>query len=185
MVSAVAAEKHGQTFDLFDIDDDGYLTRADFEAIATRLTQAADKTHDQSLYDAYLHFWNSLAGEVGIDPEGRMTRQEFIEGLDRLMKTSTGFDEVIAQMPYAVLALYDRDGDGRVSREEFLAMQTAAGVSRDKAEIALLALDRDADGVIGVEDLLAAVREFMLSDDLFAPGNWLFGGLEPKPIRYY
>jgi Ca2+-binding EF-hand superfamily protein len=186
MVSAVAAEKHGQTFDVFDVNDDGCLDRTDFVAIAARLAEGAGVPDDRVLREVYVGFWESLAHELGIDSDASMSRDEFIEGLDSLVKsTPTGFDEAVAQMPRAVLALYDRDGDGKVSGEEFLAMQNASGVPRDKAEIALLALDRDADGMLSVAELVAAVREFFLSDDIYAPGNWLFGGLAPKPIRYF
>jgi Ca2+-binding EF-hand superfamily protein len=186
MVSDLAAEKHGQTFDVFDADEDGYLDRGDLDALAARLAEGAGVGDSSVLHEVYLKFWESLAGELGIDTDASMSREAFIEGLDRLAKlTPTGFDEAIAQIPRAVLAIYDRDGDGKVSGEEFLAMQAASGVPKEKAEIALLALDRDADGMLGVDDLVAATREFILSDDLYAPGNWLFGGLAPKPVRYF
>ena len=183
MVSDVAAEKNGQTFDVFDADGDGYVERADFETLAARLAETAGVSDHQSLRDVYVRFWEGLARELGIGPDARMSREAFIEGMDSLAKsTPTGFEEAVAQI---VLAIYDRDGDGKVSGEEFLAIQAASGVPRDKAEISLLALDRDADGMLGVDELVIAIREFILSDDLHAPGNWLFGGLEPKPIRYF
>ncbi len=186
MVSAVAAEKHGQSFSFLDVDNDGYLQRADFEAIAERLARGAGSAKHEIVRDAYLKFWEGLATELGAGALGRISRQEYIEGLDRLAKsTPAAFEQTIAQMPRAILAIYDHDGDGRLSKEEFLAMQAALGVSSDKADIALLALDRDADGMIDGEELMAACREFVLSDDLHAPGNWLHGGLEPKPIRYF
>jgi Ca2+-binding EF-hand superfamily protein len=186
MVSDIAAEKHGQTFDTFDSDEDGYLDSADFEALAARLAKGAGLADDSVLREVYLRFWQSLTSELGINVGASMSREAFIEALDSLAKsTPTGFDEAIAQIPRTVLAIYDRDGDGRVSGEEFLAMQAASGVPKEKAEVALLALDRDADGMLGVDELVAATREFILSDDLYAPGNWLFGGLAPKPIRYF
>jgi Ca2+-binding EF-hand superfamily protein len=186
MVSDVAAEKHGQSFDLLDVDDDGYLERADFELIATRLSQGAGAGNLTIMHEAYVKLWTSLAGELGIDADAKMARDEFIHGLDAIAKsTPSGFDNAIAQIPVAILALYDRDRDGKLSKEEFQAMQAAWGVSKDKTDIALLALELDDDGMICVEYLLAACREFVLSEDLYAPGNWLLGGLAPKPIRYF
>ena len=186
MVSPVAAEKHGQSFDFLDVDADGSLDRTDFVAVAARLAEGAGAKEHETVRDAYLMFWERLAVELAVDPDGTIGREQFIEGLDKLAKaTPTAFEEAIAQMPLALLALYDHDGDGRLNKSEFMAMQTALGVPKDRARISLLALDRDADGMIGGADLLAACREFVLSEDPHAPGNWLFGGLAPKPIRYF
>lgn len=186
MVSPIAAEKHGQTFDFLDVDGDGYLQRADFEAIAARLAAGANATDTAVVRSAYLQFWHSLSMHLGVDLDGRITRDEYIEGLDGVAKSSPhAFDLAIAQMPRAILVLYDSDRDGMLSRKEFLAMQQALGVPDDRAKIAWLAIDRDADGMIRGEELLSACREFVLSEDLHAPGNWLFGGLKPPKPRLY
>lgn len=186
MVSDVAAEKHGQTFDFLDVDGDGYLDEADFEAIAARLTAAAGSPDGEVVRDAYVKFWNSLAFQLGVNPRGRLSRAQYIEGCDEIGKSSpTGFDHAVAQMPRAILALFDHDGDGMLSSKEFMTMQRALGVPRESAKIALLALDRNADGFVDGIDLMKACREFMLSDDPHAPGNWLFGGLKPKPYKPY
>jgi Ca2+-binding EF-hand superfamily protein len=186
MVSEVSAEKHRQEFDILDVDHDGYLEEADIEEIATRLATGA-AAHDVELVrDAYLKFWNSLAFMLRISPDDRITRDQYIEGIDEIVKSSPdGFDHAIAQIPRAILALYDHDHDGRLSAKEFLAMQAALGVSPEHSQIALLALDRDADGFIDGTDLIRATREFELSDDPHAPGNWLLGGLKPKPFKPY
>jgi len=184
MVSDVAAEKYGQTFDFLDVDHDGFLEEADFEAIAERLAVGAAASDAEVARDAYVKFWNSLAYQLGVASDGRLSRQEYIEGCGEIVKSSpTGFDHAIAQMPRAILALYDHDRDGMLSAKEFLAMQSALGVSQERARIALLALDHDADGFVDGGELMQACREFMLSDDPHAPGNWLLGGLQPKPFR--
>jgi Ca2+-binding EF-hand superfamily protein len=186
MVSDVAAEKHGQTFDFLDVDQDGYLEEADFEAMAARLAQSAAARDGELVRDAYLKFWYSLAFQLGIHPTEKVNREQYIEGMDKIAKSSPhGFDHAIAQMPRAILAIYDHDRDGMLSAKEFLAMQAAIGVTRENAKIALLALDHDADGFVGGADLMKACREFVLSDDPHAPGNWLFGGLKPKPFKPY
>lgn len=186
MVSEVAAEKHGQTFDFLDVDRDGYLQQADFEALAQRLAAGAAASDADVVRDAYLKFWNSLAYQLGIQPDGRISRAQYIDGVDQIGRSSPhGFDHAIAQMPRAILALYDHDGDGMLNAKEFLAMQAALGVPRKKARVALLALDRNADGFVDGIDLMQACREFMLSDDPHAHGNWLFGGLAPKPFKAY
>jgi Ca2+-binding EF-hand superfamily protein len=186
MVSDVAAEKHGQVFDLLDVDHDGYLERADVEAMAERLAAGAAAYDQETVRDAYLKFWNSLTYQLGVGPDVRLSRDEYVQASDEIAKSSpAGFDHAIAQMPRAILAVYDHDGDDRLSAKEFLTMQAALGVPPERAEIALLALDRNADGFISRSELMDACREFMLSDDPHAPGNWLLGGLRPKPFKPY
>ncbi len=186
MVSDVAAEKHGQWFDILDAGCHGYLRRDDFQAISARLARHAGATEAPALTEAYLLLWQCLDTELRVGPHGKMTRQQFVEGLDTLVKSANaGFERAVARIPSAVAALFDADADGRLTRDELLAMLAALGLSGDKADIALLALDHDADGYIDCEDLMAATREFILSEDPFAPGNWLLGGLTPKPIRYF
>lgn len=186
MVSDVAAEKHGQTFDFLDINRNGYLQRGDFEDIAKRLARSASNEDMHIVVSAYLQFWEDLCRKLKVADDGQISRDEYIEGIEAVAKSSPhGFDEGIAQMPRAILVLYDADGDGRLSAKEFLAFQTALGVAPEQASIGLLAIDRDADGFVTAEDLMQACREFVCSDDPHAPGNWLFGGLKPRPIRYY
>jgi Ca2+-binding EF-hand superfamily protein len=171
---------------MLDVDQDGYLRRADFEAIATRLSSGASNSGMQIVRNAYLNFWENLARHLKVPDDGQISRDQYASGLHAIAKTSpTGFDDGIAQMPRAILALYDADRDGQLSSKEFLDFQAALGVPEERARIALLAIDRDADGFITAEDLMNAVREFILSDDPHAPGNWLFGGLKPRQIRYY
>jgi Ca2+-binding EF-hand superfamily protein len=182
-VSAVAAEKHGQTFAILDVDNDGYLRRDDFEALAVRLATGAADPDAQHIREVYLTFWSHLAMELDLPDHGTLARDDFINAMHSILRsTPDSFEQVIASMPRGILTLYDADGDGRLSASEFLRMQKALGTQPDRARIALLALDRDADGFINGGDLVHATREFVLSDDPHAPGNWLFGGLTPpKP----
>ena len=186
MVSDVAAEKLGQWFDMLDTAGHGYLIRGDFLAVADRVARSAGVAQAPALTEAYLNLWTALADGLGMHPDGKLSREQYIRGVATLARADPRFVESsMVRICGAGVALYDTDADGRLSREEFLTMLAAFGVSAQRAQIAHLALDKNADGYIFGEDMLAAAREFILSDDPHAFGNWLFGGLEPKPIRYY
>lgn len=186
VISNVMAEKRGQAFDTLDTDGDGYLRRADFAVIADRLAAGAGVTDDAPVRHAYLGFWNTLARHLRLSDDGRISRGQYIAAVHELVSSSPdGFDEVISYMPKAIIALYDADGDGRLDHREFLAMEAALGVDPAGARISLLALDRDADGFVVGADLLQAAREFVVSNDPHASGNWLFGGLKPPPPRRF
>ncbi|MGH6657236.1 MAG: hypothetical protein ACRDVE_18790, partial [Actinocrinis sp.] len=56
----------------------------------------------------------------------------------------------------------------------------AYGVCADDAERAFKAVDRNGDGILSVDEVQKAIREFYLSDDPRAPGNLIFGPLPMK-----
>lgn len=186
MVSDVAAEKLGQWFDVLDAAGHGYLTRDDFQAVATRLARRAGVAEAPAVTESFLRVWDSLAENFGIDRGGKLMRVQYIEGFAALAETSPQFvNTAAAYIPEVIFALFDTDDDRRLSKDEFLSMLAALGLPEAKAQVAHLALDHDADGYIGADEFVEASRQFVLSDDPYALGNWLLGGLAPKPIRYF
>ena len=74
-----------------------------------------------------------------------------------------------------MLELWDRDGDGKLSADEYVKLEWCYGVTEEAAREAFRHLDRDGDGYLTLEEGMKAIEEFYLSDDPDAPGNWLFG----------
>jgi predicted ferric reductase/Ca2+-binding EF-hand superfamily protein len=67
-----------------------------------------------------------------------------------------------------VLAAFDRDGDGTIDRDEFLAGARAlvAGTDREKLAFAFKVHDHDGDGALGYEELLRMIAIAMGESDL-------------------
>lgn len=74
-----------------------------------------------------------------------------------------------------VIGLWDRDGDQRLSADEFVKLEWCYGATEETARVIFQHLDRDEDGYLTIEECRQDAEEFYRSDDPAAPGNWLFG----------
>jgi len=76
-----------------------------------------------------------------------------------------------------IVEMTDHDRDGRIAEADFVTNLRAYGQGEEPARAAFKKLDRDGDGHLSKEELLAAVEEFFFSEDPAARGNWLIGPL--------
>ncbi|MFD5420943.1 EF-hand domain-containing protein [Streptomyces sp. NPDC127069] len=170
--------KFEHRFDLLDTDHDGYISQADFTALADRLihgTGEPDRSpKSRALRDSKAHYWKSLTELVAADGSGRVSREAFATGLGRCPDTSRISDMVRPSIE-ADLALADRNDDGTVDIAEFTSLYQAIGVPGTEAEEIFRVLDRDGDGALTVDEWLTSAMEFFTSTDSTAPGNRILG----------
>jgi hypothetical protein len=77
----------------------------------------------------------------------------------------------------AVFAAADKDRDGVLTPPDMLVAHLKAGMSEEDSALAFKSLDADGDGRVSVDQYFAANREFYLSEDPAARGNFLAGDL--------
>lgn len=170
--------KLAKRFQLLDIDGDGYITRDDYEQLTQRLLDAYPERADGPIADrlrsGYLELWQQLARTADADGDGRVSPAEYRKAVASAGQGS-GFERVTRPVAQSVLELADTDGDGTMSLTECARLLGAFGVAEEEAEQFFRRADTDGDGELTVEELLAAEREFLVTDDPDAPGNLLFG----------
>lgn len=171
--------KLNRRFDLLDADGNGYVERADCEAIARDLCATYDPdmrtAAGHKVYSAYLNLWEQVMVPMDTNGDGKISREEFMASAGQRTKTPEEYGRSIRPIIGAVTELCDRDGDGALNAEEFTAWQVACGVSAEHAKLIFSTLDRDGDGTLTVDELVTAFQEFWCSEDPNAPGNNLFG----------
>jgi hypothetical protein len=75
----------------------------------------------------------------------------------------------------------DTDGDGRITRTEYLRMAGSAfRMSEANSISAFEHLDLDGNGSLSRQELHVANEQFFRSPDAQCHGNWLFGPLPPQ-----
>ena len=113
---------------------------------------------ERASLDAWLRFWGSWLAVVTRNAE---------EGggpeLQRLKRSA-----------HRTFSVIDADGDGRIDRSEYARWIGSWGLGFD-AERNFDRLGPDADGYLDEEKAVQLVKEFFLSNDPEAPGNFLYG----------
>ncbi|MFG3340873.1 EF-hand domain-containing protein [Glycomyces sp. NPDC048151] len=152
-------------FATFDVDGDGEVTAADFEAMARRVIEEfaipEGSPKASAILEGAQRFFVGLAEATDADGSGSISEGEFIEGAEvRLLDNPEGFDAIARPWVQSVIAIADVDGDGSVSVEEWARALQAMGSNTRVVEKELQSVDRDGDGSITLEEAMAAVTEY-------------------------
>jgi len=176
--SAPTADRARSWFSLLDATGDGYVTRDDYEAFALRLVQAFGQPPGSpaalAVRDGYRQLWRALAGRADISQDGRISESEFFAWIDGV-GADDRFDDEIAPLARAVIALADNDDDGLLTAQELGRLLASCGLSTAHAHEVFADLDQDRNGSVDTGELVAAIRAFCLQPAAHQSGSWLFG----------
>ncbi|GGV08573.1 calcium sensor EFh [Streptomyces litmocidini] len=180
MASGFQRDKLVNMFRAFDADDNGYLDRRDFQALAERwkgLPRVRRGSELATRVDAVmLGWWDLLATHVDTDGDGRVDLDGILAMVDRLPTMG----EVVAETAEAVFDAVDENGDGRISPAEHRRLvDTWHGESIDLGDV-FDRLDQDGDGYLGRTEFTELWIQFWISDDPSEPGNQLCGPVPPR-----
>ena len=178
--SAPTGSGRDSRFSLLDATGDGYVTRDDYEAFALRLVQAFGEPPGSpaavAVREGYRELWRGLADRTDTDRDGRISEDEFLAWIGAV-RDDDGFDDQIAPLARAVVALADADTDGALTEPELRRLLAACGLSAAQAQRVFAELDLDASATVDVAELVAAIRAFCLDPGANWPGAWLFGSI--------
>jgi Ca2+-binding EF-hand superfamily protein len=174
--------KLNRAFAHLDVDGDGQVEREDVLALGARLLigfgEAPTSTKGRDLLATLEGMWDSLLDELDVGREGRLTTDDFRDGMAGAFVHGGDYAPVLGAALDAIARLCDTDDDGRIGLDELRTLHDAFGLDEGAAIVAMARLDLDGSGRITTAELAEAAREFYTSDDPEALGNWLFGSLE-------
>ncbi|MEU3062025.1 EF-hand domain-containing protein [Streptomyces subrutilus] len=173
-----------RAFAHLDVNGDRVIDEHDIIGLGSRLLSALDEPAASPratlVMGGLVDFWQELFTELDLDRDGKVTPEEYKQGMTRLYRGGgAAYDRSFRPMVKAILTVVDTNGDGRISPEEFHRAQLAFDTELGPADAdALFArIDRNHDGYLSVDELLDAVRAYYTGDEEDAPGNLLFGEL--------
>jgi Ca2+-binding EF-hand superfamily protein len=181
MLSDLQTRKFSHAFHIADMDHDGVLQRADYELYATQMADAFELPHESSasraLHEKIMGDWE-MTKQLVAGKDDSITLQEFLTFHDAVIH-SPMLDGFVAGYVDGTLALWravDPNGpaDG-ATPERFARFLKAFGISAAEAAEAFAHLDRNGNGVMSRDEMIEAQKEFFVSDDANAAGNWLLG----------
>ncbi|MGZ9931051.1 EF-hand domain-containing protein [Streptomyces sp. NC-S4] len=182
MTNDLLDRKLARAFTHLDADRSGVIDADDIIALGSRLLTAlaepADSPKAERVMGGLANFWQDLFTELDIDRDGKLTPEEYKQGMTRLYaQGGPAYDRSFRPMMSAILTIVDTDGDGLISPQEFHRAQEAFDTRLSPADTEALfhRIDANGDGRLTVDELLGAVREYYTGNDEDAPGNLLFG----------
>ncbi|MEU6312774.1 EF-hand domain-containing protein [Streptomyces sp. NPDC047014] len=182
MTNDLLDRKLARAFTHLDADRSGVIDADDIIALGSRLLTAlaepADSPKAALVMSGLADFWQDLFTELDLDRDGKVTPEEYQQGMTRLYaQGGPAYDRSFRPMMRAILTIVDTDGDGVISPQEFHRAQEAFGtrLGPEDTEALFRRIDADGDGTLTVDELLGAVREYYTGTDEDAPGNLLFG----------
>ncbi|MFB6824079.1 EF-hand domain-containing protein [Streptomyces virginiae] len=182
MTDDLLDRKLARAFTHLDADRSGVIDADDIIALGSRLLTAlaepAGSPKAEQVMGGLADFWQDLFTELDIDRDGKVTPEEYKQGMTRLYaQGGPAYDRSFRPMMRAILTIVDTDGDGFISPQEFHRAQEAfdTRLSPTDTEALFRRIDANGDGCLTVDELLDAVREYYTGTDEDAPGNLLFG----------
>ncbi|MEV6837283.1 EF-hand domain-containing protein [Streptomyces sp. NPDC051133] len=168
-----SATSSSTCFARFDADDNGYLDRRDFQALADRwkvLPHVGPGSELAARVDTLMRgWWDHLAAQVDMNEDGGVDLDEVLAMVDRLPTMR----DVVAATAETVFDAVDENGDGRISPAEHQRLvDTWHGESIDVADV-FDHLGRDGDGYLSRSEFTELWIQFWTSDDPAEPGNQL------------
>lgn len=165
-----------------DQNGTGSLDWDDFARAAEVIREERGWSPDHAMHQGLLHamreFWDELLARVDTDKNGRISATEWTEFHSAMAEEVRELGRVplwglgLLQGIHAVL---DIDGDGTITPDEYALWLRAIGSSHDAAA-AFEALDADADGLLGFDEIEALYRAWLLDEGDAAPKADLFTG---------
>jgi len=175
---------------MYDIDNNGFLDKNDFECLAVRNTVIEGKGNwDEATFkknqEIMANLWNEIAELADFNKDGEVSTDEFIKGVEKSAKGKQ-FNELPAAFKHFIQDQFrtiDVDGDGSVGLTEFrvdcvnrMAYKTIGEL--DAAYEKLLNDEDKKAGGITLERYQELYAQFIGNPDETCNACFLFGPLE-------
>ncbi|MGK7954146.1 MAG: EF-hand domain-containing protein [Crocosphaera sp.] len=139
-------------FKVMDTNQNGFLSRSEYEEIAERLVQNQnDRSKDEEIRAVFRSlFDNFVAGGSEIDAETEIGYEKFLANAAKAVSLMQSSREAGRRKNEVFFDFVDTDGSGKISREEYrkyLAIYSG-GEDTDRADRAFDSIDVDGNGFI-------------------------------------
>ncbi len=182
MLKPVQEKKLTHFFNILDHNKNGKLEENDFEGIGVNICINLAISPNAKEYDYLVtkskDLYYQLIKDLGKQSGESIVLEEWLNYFDEEIisaKNVTLLKNYIQITVRYVFDLYDQDHDGLITVEEFVDMFTIYGLDSKYTAKSFIRLDANHDEVISKSELIQAVKDFFVSSDPEADGNWIFG----------
>ncbi|MFD7560982.1 EF-hand domain-containing protein [Streptomyces sp. NPDC059835] len=143
-------------FAMLDGDGDGVITHTEYLERVDRAAAAMGRGADDPVVRAARAAHEGVFADMDADHDGRVTFEEY-----RAWAGHDAFERSCRPALGSLFDVADHDGDGRLTREEFTRLRVASRNAQADAERAFDGLDTDGDGLVGRDDYLAGIHDYV------------------------
>lgn len=186
MLGKLQEAKLNHLFIIIDANNDDAITGNDFSDYIGRFATLNGIEPDSHRYDRLsndiLKLWNSIRDVADKNDDNQVSSEEWLTywnswadavADEAIRGRSEKLDKFMEAAKFQ-MSMLDGDDDGLITPEEYGRAIQAWGRSVELEEV-FPRLDLNEDGTITSEEVAQLVREFYLSNDPAAPGNFLYG----------
>ncbi|MCA9944368.1 MAG: EF-hand domain-containing protein [Anaerolineales bacterium] len=177
MATEFQKNKWANMFKMFDVNGDGQIEQSDLDQFHDRLFKmrgiGPGSAQYEELNGRFAQFGQALK---------QVTKVETLTMADWLafwtnVASSPEMYQIVRPTSEAIFGLWDLNGDGQVSLQEYRKLCTVMRLGEGYADDMFAKLDLNQDGNISTEELMKLSDQYFVGDDPNAPGNLFFGPL--------
>ena len=151
-----------------DTNNDGSISRADYEIVIDRYSKMKSKDAEK-----VVKFLSNLCEQYG--PDTKLSFAEFEERwIEAMMKLS--LDDINSTLG-SLFAALDLNGDGIISFAEWKSHYVALGIPAEHAQASFAAMDSDSDGTVSKQEFIDYHFEFLCTTENKLNSGILYGPL--------
>lgn len=175
-------------FRILDLNSNGFLQLNDFSEMAEKVRLRLDledggRDHKR-IVDKSVKLFHTLQKDIGPKEYQQISEGEWTIFLVKHLIEVGDEDDVDDYKDLIfnfMFDFFDLNKDGFISKSEYSDFYTIFGIDRDYLDKAFSQLDTSQDGRLSRYEMMAAIEDFLTSDDPTLKGNWIFGNWDSDP----
>lgn len=179
MLTELQARKLLKLFCMYDGDHDGTVIRQDFERIADKLAEIKDLRGRSAkcllLKDKFSQAWKQLVKKADSSHDQKVSLEEWLAYYSNVLADETQYTKEVQSLMTFIFEVFDDNGDGQISQQEWTELFRVYGIHPVYAPIAFQQIDANQDGFISREELTELIDDFFFGDNIDSVANSMFG----------
>lgn len=171
-------------FEMMDRDNDGFLTRRDFELAAESWNRVLGHKPGSDEYVRVASYWADTWESLKMadtDDDGKVSLDEYLE-VNATARQADGYSDYVRAWTQTTLDAFDVDRDGAITLAEWKRIYSAHGLSEEMAERTFSLIEADGDGVLSFEEYHQRAQEYTYNAEGSAPGDHFWGVVDYETL---
>ncbi len=188
MLSELKRNKFTYFFDLLDLNKNELLQHNDFsdmaELVRAKLNLEEGSAEHKYIAEKAIRLFHQLLSDISPEEHQSIKKDEWLSFFEE--KLGDQVDEEVLATYQELIYLYvfdffDHNRDGFITKDEYESFFEIFKLDSQYCDRSFSMLDTNSDDKVSRYEMLAAIEDFLISDDPDSSGNWAFGNWEVSP----